>query len=493
MPATLRAEWTNSNGQFGSLRVSQSAVDLLLELGSRDPGGLRVRLEESLREAIRSGRLTSGTRLPSTRTLARDLGISRGTVLQAYSQLIAEGWLSGKRGSGTVVAVDSDAASIPAERREPSSVRWRFDFRPGRPDPSSFPRTEWLRALRRALTVAPDEALGYASAKGQATLRTELAGYLRRARGLRVTATDLLITAGFTQSLGLIARVLFAAGTRTIAIEQPSMALHRSILRAAGHELVLVSVDDDGARVEQLEAVDGIGAVVLTPNRQHPTGVALGAPRRARLLRWARTTGAIVVEDDYDGEFRYDGHPIGPLQGLDPTVVAYAGTVSKTLAPGVRLGWLGLPESLQRQVVAEKRLNDWHTGALEQLALAELLRTSAYDRHIRKMRLRYRRRRDRVIRALAESNPRLRVTGDAAGLNVMVPLPSPESEADALAAARAAGIGLGGLVEDGFYENADRAGLIIGFAAAAEHTFPSAVDALASVLADVDPGSAPTG
>jgi GntR family transcriptional regulator / MocR family aminotransferase len=302
--------------------------------------------------------LARGTRLPPTRTLARDLGISRGTVLQAYSQLVAEGWLSGRRGSGTVVALDTDVLSVAEERREQQPLRWRFDLRPGRPDPSSFPRAEWLRALRRALAVAPDEALGYGSVQGQLALRTELAGYLGRARGLRVTAADLLVRAGFTQSLGLVARSLAAAGVRRVAMEQPSMPLHRSIVRAAGHELVLVGVDDDGAQIESLEAAGDVGAVVLTPNRQHPTGTALGATRRSRLLRWAHAT-------------RYDSRPICPLQGLDPTVVAYAGIASKTLAPGVRLGWLALPDSLRQSLIAETQRSDWHTSALEQLAFAD--------------------------------------------------------------------------------------------------------------------------
>jgi len=466
---------------------ANSDVDLLLELGLSGAGGLRARLEESLREAISSGRLPRSTRLPPTRALARDLGISRGTVLQAYSQLVAEGWLSGQPGSGTFVAVDAGAVGATDALREPGPERWHFDLRPGRPDPSSFPRSVWVRALRHALATAPDEALGYGTTQGQLALRTELAGYLRRARGLRVSATELLVTTGFTQSLGLLARSLAAAGVRRVAIEEPSMPLHRSILRTAGHELILLGVDDDGAQVEELEAARSVGAVVLTPNRQHPTGATLGPTRRSRLLRWARTAGAIVVEDDYDGEFRYDRHPIGPLQGLDPGVVAYAGTASKTLAPGVRLGWLALPDSLRERVIAAKETTDWHTSALEQLAFAELLRTSAYDRHIRKMRLRYRHRRDSVIRALAAANPRLRVTGGAAGLNLLVPLPSAEVEAAALAVARSAGIGLGGLVADAFYESDDRAGLIIGYAAAPEHAFGSAVEALASALSSVEP------
>jgi GntR family transcriptional regulator/MocR family aminotransferase len=301
-----------------------------------------------------------------------------------------------------------------------------------------------------------------------------------------VTAADLVVTGGFTQSLGLLARTLAADGVRRIAIEEPSMALHRAIVRSAGHELVLIGVDDDGAKIEELDGVGDVGAVVLTPNRQHPTGATLGAARRSQVLRWARATGAVVVEDDYDGEFRYDSRPIGPLQGLDPGVVAYAGTASKTLAPGVRLGWLALPESLRAALTAEKRRSDWLSGALEQLALAELLRTGAYDRHVRRMRVRYRRRRDAVVDAVRSANPRLRVSGAAAGLNVVLPLPDADAEAEALAAARAAGIGLAGLAAGGFYERDARAGLIVGYAAPPEHTFQRAVEALASLLAGLD-------
>ncbi|MGZ4383935.1 MAG: MocR-like pyridoxine biosynthesis transcription factor PdxR, partial [Gaiellaceae bacterium] len=418
---------------------STSGLDLFLDLERASGRGLRSRIEDGLREAIRQGRLARGARLPASRALARDLGVSRGTVLQAYVQLTAEGWIAGRHGSGTVVAFDAEAAAAPA-LRGPAPLRWRFDLRPGRPDPSSFPRAEWLRALRRALAVAADESLGYGGPEGQLALRTELAGYLGRARGLRVDAQSVLVSNGFTQSLGLVVRALAASGVTRIAMEEPSMPLHRAIVRAAGHELVLIAVDGEGMRVAELEDEPGVGAAVLTPNRQHPTGVALSSGRRARLLDWARATGALLVEDDYDGEFRYDGHPIGPLQSLDPGVVAYAGTASKTLAPGLRLGWLALPDSIRSDVVRQKELADWHSSALEQLAFAELLRGGAYDRHVRRMRLRYRRRRDALIEALEARMPGLEVSGAAAGLNLLIRLPDAGREREAIVAANAAGI-----------------------------------------------------
>jgi GntR family transcriptional regulator/MocR family aminotransferase len=466
----------------GSQTWSTSGIDLLLEPAKPGVRGLRARLEEGLREAIRSGRLVRGTSLPPTRGLARDLGVSRGTVLQVYAQLAAEGWIAARHGSGTVVAIGAEGYATSGALREPAPVRWRFDLRPGRPDASSFPRGAWLRAVRRALADAPDDAFGYGSENGQLDLRTELASYLARARGLRVTASDLLITTGFTQGLGLIARALAATGVTRVAMEEPSMPLHREIVRAAGHTLVHVPVDDEGAQVAGLERRRRVGAVVLTPNRQHPTGAVLSAARRARVLDWARASGAFVVEDDYDGEFRYDRHPLAPLQALDPGVVVYAGTASKTLAPGVRLGWLALPEPLRAPVAHQKALADWHNGAVDQLAFAELLRAGAYDRHIRQMRLRYRRRRDALIQVLKTAHPQLRIEGEAAGLNLLIPLGNAQTEAEAIAAAKLAGIGLDGLAGGGYYERDPAAGLIIGYAAAPEHAYSRAIEALAQSL-----------
>lgn len=264
------------------------------------------------------------------------------------------------------------------------------------------------------------------------------------------------------------------------------MALHRMILRSAGLELVLLAVDDRGARIEELERAD-VGAVVLTPNRQHPTGVLLAPERRAALLEWARSTGGLVIEDDYDGEFRYDRRPIGPLQGLDPNSVVYGGTTSKTLAPGLRLGWLVLPEAIHPRVRREKALADWHSSTIEQLALAELLRSGDYDRHVRKMRLRYRRRRDILVETLQDLGRDLDISGTAAGLNLLIRLAGPATEREAIASANAAEIGLGGLVRDAFYERAACGGLVVGYAAAPEHTFAEATAALAQVIATLPP------
>ena len=309
---------------------------------------------------------------------------------------------------------------------------------------------------------ARSESLGYADPAGQLPLRVALAAYLGRARGLRVTPADLLITSGFTQALGVLARALAEDGPARIAMEDPSMLLHRSIVAGAGHEVVSIPVDDDGLRVDALEATGDVRAVVLTPNRQHPTGATLHPDRRARLVTWASKSGALLVEDDYDGEFRYDRQPLAPLQALQPGSVIYAGTTSKTLAPGLRLGWLGMPPSLRARVTRHKSLTDWHTGAIEQLALTVLLDSAAYDRHIRAMRVRYRRRRDALLDALRARLPAIQVRGAAAGLNVLLPLPDADTERAALEAVRTRGVGIEGLTSGDYYTAGGRAGLVIG-------------------------------
>lgn len=433
-----------------------------------------------------NGRLPPGTRLPSTRTLAQDLGIARGTVLEAYMHLAAEGWILGRRGSGTVVAAAGTGGSEP-EDAEVAADEWRYDLRGGRPDPTSFPRAAWLRALRRALATAPGTVLSLGEARGRPELHEQLAAYLARARGLRVQPRQILVTTGFTQGLGLVAAALAARGVRAVAMEDPCMPHHRQIVAAAGHALVPLPVDGGGAQVERLlEDAAAPRAVVLTPSRQHPLGMPLGAARRSALLEWARATEAVVVEDDYDGEFRYDGAPIGALQGLEPRRVVYAGTTSKTLAPGIRLGWLVLPPDLLEAVLAQKRLFDWQTGVLEQLAFAELIRSGDYDRHVRKMRLRYRRRRDLLVEALRRRFPDASIGGAAAGLDLHLFLPDVDAERDALRVAARRGIALEGLATSGYPHHpgdAARAGLIVGYAAPPEHAYAATVKALLAALA----------
>jgi GntR family transcriptional regulator/MocR family aminotransferase len=403
-------------------------------------------------------------------------------VLEAYAHLAAEGWIVGRRGSGTAVAATGTTA-VDDDAAESAPVTWRHDLRAGRPDPSSFPRTAWVRALRRALATAPDAALGLGDAVGRLELREQLAAYLARSRGLRVGAAQVVVTTGFTQSLGLVARMLVARGATSLAMEDPCMPHHRQIVAAAGLAIEPLAVDADGADVD---ALGSPAAVLLTPNRQHPLGMALAPARRSRLLEWARTTGAFVIEDDYDGEFRYDGAPIGALQGLEPRHVVYAGTTSKTLAAGLRLGWLVLPPELVEPAVAQKHLVDWQTGVLDQLALAELIATGEYDRHVRKLRLRYRRRRDLLLAALVGHVPADRIGGTAAGLNLHVLVDGADAERELVAAAAANGVALEGLVTGRYPHRGDdesRAGLVVGYAAPPEHGYAAAVRALVETIA----------
>ncbi|MFI6153934.1 PLP-dependent aminotransferase family protein [Kitasatospora sp. NPDC051170] len=461
--------------------------DLHLDLTERRAGGvgLRAALEDALREAVQDGRLAPGTRLPSSRALGEDLGIARNTVVEAYGQLTAEGWLSSRQGSGTVVA----ERSVPCEvvRRTavppgPQRRSVRHDLMSGRPDLSTFPRTAWLAAARRALATAPHEAFGYGSPLGRIELREALTRYLARVRGVRTDPDHLLICTGVSQGFGLLCAALRERGTRTLAVEAYGLPPQHAAARAAGLAVHPLPVDCDGARVEGLHETRG--AVLLTPAHQYPTGAALSAERRAAAVRWARERDGYIVEDDYDGEFRFDRQPLGAMQALDPERVVYAGTAAKSLAPGLRLAWLALPDELLEPVARLKIRADTMSPVLDQLTLAELITSGTYDRHVRRCRLHYRRRRDRLVAALAEHAPHVRVTGIAAGLHVVIRLPAGSvTEAELTARAEAAGLGLSGLDwHRAGGEPEPEPGLVIGYATPPEHAFPAALGALCELL-----------
>lgn len=409
-------------------------ADLHLDLSAGR--GLRAGLVDALREAARSGRLAPGTRLPSSRTFAADLGIARNTVAEAYAELVAEGWLTARQGSGTRVAERArplrPAGS--ARVRHPAPRRHSYSLVPGTPDLGAFPRAAWLTAARRALAQAPNEAFGYAvDARGRVELREALAGYLARARGVYADPERIVLCAGFAHALMLLAGVLRARRVKDVVVEGYGLHHHRDALAQAGLRTRPLAVDDAGARTEDLSGPvgAGAGAVLLTPAHQFPTGAALTPARRAAAVDWARSTGGIIVEDDYDGEFRYDGQSVGALQGLDPDRVVYLGTASKSLAPGLRMGWMVVPPGLLDEVVAAKGRTDWTSSAVDQLTLAEFIRSGAYDRHVRGMRLRYRRRRDELVAAVSG---RVAVSGIAAGLHAVLDLPA-GTEAAALRSA----------------------------------------------------------
>ncbi|GGN46059.1 GntR family transcriptional regulator/MocR family aminotransferase [Actinoplanes campanulatus] len=415
-------------------------MEFLLTVSRDRPGTLTAQIQSRIRDAVRNGSLRAGAPVPSTRDLARQLGVSRKVTVDAYAQLAAEGYLALRQGAQPRVAPGPfpDAAPAPEPVTVPPA---RFDFLPARPDVSSFPRAAWIRCLRDAVNEITVDDLGYGDVFGVAALRDGLADYLGRVRGVVAGRDRIMVTSGFQQSLGLICRALAARGARRIACEDPGNREQARIVARAGLEPVHVPVDHLGLKVDLL-AVAQADAVILTPAHQHPTGVVLAPERRTALIAWLRACGAIAIEDDYDAEYRYDRPAVGALQGLDQNRVVYAGTLSKVLAPALRLGWMVLPPALVDYVREEKLLHDQGTARIEQLALAHFLRRGELDRHLRRMRLRYRRRRDAMIAALAESLPEATVRGIAAGLHVTVQLPNTADETDIAAHARSRGIAL---------------------------------------------------
>ena len=465
---------------------TNTGPELLLEIDRTSRLTLRAQLEARLREAVRSGRLATGTRLPASRALAHDLGVSRRLIVDVYAQLLAEGYLRTRPGGGTFVADAGATSPIPAPG--PPPARLSLDFFPGNPDLSGFPRGPWLRALRAVVRGAPDRALGYPDPAGAPELRRALAGHLGRVRGVVADTEAIIVCSGAAQALALIARALGGAG---IAVEDPCLPQHRAILAGQGARLAALGVDGDGARVQDLERATGAGrrvsAVLVTPAHQAPTGVALAPARRARLLAWATQTGGLVIEDDYDAEFRYDRAPLAAMQGLAPAQVAYLGTVSKTLAPALRIGWMVLPAALRDRVLSQRAVTDHGCPTIDQLALAHLLESGEYDRHLRQARRRYRARRDALAGAVAEHLPGATVTGLAAGLHALVRL---NRDFDGPALMRAASRRSVGVYPLGLSYAEPRPvhdGLILGYANLAEPAIAEGIRRLSLALGEIDP------
>ncbi len=457
-------------------RGAALSLELLIALDRSRPS-LKAQVEEQLRAGVREGRLLPGSALPSSRGLAHELGVSRGVVVEAYSQLVAEGYLVARPGGATRVALapSPGAAAVPAPAAERPP---RFDFRPGGPDVSLFPRDAWLASLRRALRSAPDARLDYGDPRGAPELRSALASYLGRVRGAACDPERVIVTSGMAQGMALLGRTLVARGGRRIAVEDPSSAPGRAQLASTGLETVPIAVDEQGLRVELLDAHGALAAAMVTPAHQFPLGVVLSPARRARLAEWAAETDALVLEDDYDSEYRYDRAPVGALQGLAPELVLYAGSVSKTLAPGLRLGWMVPPERIAADLVAAKERDDLGTPVVEQLALADFLERGELDRHLRRTRGIYRRRRDALVAALARHLPDWEPAGIAAGLHLVARLPPGSDEAAALAAARARGIGLSGLGEHSVAPGPPA--LLLGYGRIAEPAIEAGVAELAA-------------
>jgi GntR family transcriptional regulator/MocR family aminotransferase len=457
-------------------------VDLHVALAG---SGRRNGLERAIRAAIRTGRLPPDERLPSTRALARDLGFARGTVAEAYAQLAAEGYLRTRQGAPTRVASGPWPQAQASPGPPAPADRPRFSLGAGVPDLSAFPRAAWQAALRRALAKAPDAALSLDDPRGRPELRSALAAYLGRARGVLADPERIVVCAGYTEGLALLAAALRARGTRTIAMETPCLPDHREVVSAGRLRVAPLAVDEGGALADVPAAA---GAVVLTPAHQFPLGATLAPERRAAFVGWARSRDAILIEDDYDGEFRYDRQPVGALQGLDPEHIVYAGTASKTFAPGLRLGWLVVPAELVDDVLAAKRLAG-AAHALDQLALAELLRSGGFDRQVRRMRQRYRRRRDQLLARLAEHSPAFRPQGIAAGLHLWLEIgPGGPGERELVARAARRSLALSGTRDYWHGDGGGPPGVILGYSAPAQHEFSATLAALGGTLAD--PGAA---
>ncbi|GAA0504732.1 GntR family transcriptional regulator [Saccharopolyspora subtropica] len=439
------------------------------------------RLAEALRTAIREGRLPAGSRVPSTRALAQELGVARGTVTRAYNQLVTEGFLLSRQGAPTTVAEqlatpEAVTAPAPAEAPEP-----RWDFRPGRPDLSAFPRRDWLAASRRALRSTQPGDLDYGDPQGHPALREALTEYLGRVRAVATTPERIIICNGYTQALSLLSKALHDQGLDAVDFEDPSLPHLRAIPAALGMAVHGVPVDHDGLDVAQLRS----RAVVVTPAHQFPLGVAMSSVRRAELVRLAKTEDRLIIEDDYDGEFRFDRPPVGSLQGMAPNHVAYAGTASKTLAPALRLAWLALPPHLVDPVRAIKRQSGLHAPLFEQLAMAELIRSGAYDQHVRRSRAVYRRRREQLLDALDDvrANHRPHPAGISAGLHITLQLdPEGPTEREVLDRARAHSVELEALGPHWVRPGEHPPGVVVGYAAAAEAAFRPALQALVTVL-----------
>jgi GntR family transcriptional regulator / MocR family aminotransferase len=458
--------WANSGTRDLHLDLRQTITP-----GAR---GARDLLLSALRDAVRSGRLAPGTMLPPSRTLATDLGLARNTVAEAYAELVAEGWLASRQGAGTWV-VNVSGAGIPATPRGVRVVP-THNLSPGSPDVSEFPRTAWVAATRRALADAPTEALRMGDPRGRPELRNALAEYLARARGVRTSPESIVICAGVRHAVELLTRAVGGP----IAVEAYGLFIFRDTIDALGTSTVPIGLDEQGAVISDLDELD-VPAVLLTPAHHNPQGMPLHPSRRTAVIDWAQRTGGYVFDDDYDGEFRYDRQPVGALQALCPDRVAYLGSTSKSLAQTLRLGWTALPDELIDPVIAAAGGAQFYVDAINQLTMAEFIASGQYDRHIRRMRGRYRRRRDTLIDALAGFD--VGISGLAAGVNVLLTLPE-GSEHEVLRRAGEAGIALQGLsrMRHPLAEVPNRDGIIVGFAAPAEHAFAAAVEALCGVL-----------
>src|SRR6476661_1661944 len=462
------------------MRTSSSA-ELLLDLHRDRPLPLHSQLEQGLRGSIRSGRLAAGSIMPSTRSLAGQLGLSRGVVVEAYEQLVAEGYLTSQPGGATRVCTNATERG-PERGSITQAPSYRIDFGYGRPDVSQFPRAAWLRSLRRVLNATPNDRLSYLDRRGSVELREALANYLNRVRGTAAAPDRMMVCNGFAQALDLVAQELAVTGRTSIAVEEPGQRDTIEAARRHGLQTVAIPVDGDGVVVDALVRTDA-DAIVVTPAHHFPTGAVLSPERRAALVAWAADGRRLVLEDDYDAEYRYDREPIGAIQGLAPEHVVYAGSASKTLAPGLRLGWIVAPSDLVDRLATRKEAIDRGSPSLEQLAFADFLERGEFDHHLRRMRPIYRGRRDALLRALHRHLPDLTPVGASAGLHVVAWLPPDLDEAAVVARSGAIGVRVDGVGRHHALASLARQGLLFGYGTPSEDEIDEGIRAVAGVVA----------
>lgn len=454
--------------------------ELLVRLDRSGVQPLGMQLQQELRTAMQSGRLAFGERLPSTRELARTLDVSRGLVVDSYQQLEAEGYLTSTPGSGTHVSVHGTepTQTHPTATSEPAL---RVDFAYGRPDLNSFPMKAWLWSLGEAARTVPIAQFGYGQPQGAPQLRTVLAAYLNRVRGALTNANDIVVCSGYGQGINLVLDMIARRGGRRIAVEDPGDRENDRAIRRAGMDVVPITVDDEGIDSARVVAED-VDAVVLTPAHQCPSGVVLAAHRRQQLATWAERSQRLIIEDDYDAEFRYDRQPVGSLQGLAPNHVVALGTVSKSLAPFLRLGWIVSPPRLTAEIVDGKLRADRGSPGLDQLALAALITSGKFDRHLRRMRVTYAERRTALVDSLRRHAPAVSVSGLAAGFHAVLDLPDHLVERDVLEGARQRSIGLYGMSDYRFDGVSTPPSLVLGFGNVTPATIDHAIESIGGVL-----------
>ena len=375
-----------------------------------------------LRDRILRGQLVAGERLPASREWASHLGISRNVVVEAYDQLIAEGYLEARQGAGTYVAAGAAWKTAPVPPisfiEQPLSEDW-IDFRSGIPALDQIPQKLWGQVTRQVCAEMSADHLGYGSPAGSIELREILSQYLRRSRGVQCHPDQIIVTTGATQAFNLITKLL-AKPDRVVAIEDPTAPELRSIFTAFDATLYSIPVDAQGLQTDLLPTNPPPCFIHVTPSHQFPMGSVLTIQRRIALLEFAQATDSFVLEDDYDSEFRYEGTPVSSLQGLAPERVIYVGTFSKILAPALRLAYLVLPRALIEPCRELKRLSDLHTATIDQLTLAHFIATGHLERHILRMKKLYRQRRNFLRQSLSDCfGDRVQMLGDSTGLHLV--------------------------------------------------------------------------